>query len=352
MADIFISYARSNRSQAEALATTLETQGWSVWWDTRLKGGDLFDERIEEELDAARCVVVLWSKDSVKSRWVRTEANEGMNRKILIPVLVEPVRQPLAFRLIQAIDLSGEQNNFHLIVPDVQRILRGNGNPGTLDLQASLTNSIGMEFVLIKPGTFMMGSNGGNEDERPLHRVKITKPYYLGKYTVTQGQWETIMGSNPSYFSKGQDHPVDSVSWNDVQDFILKLSKRERVKYRLPTEAEWEYACRAGTSSEYFHGDDIARLDTYVVSGKDIGQGHERVGSKRPNAWGLYDMLGNVWEWVQDWYADDYYKDSPVADPSGPSSGESRVLRGGSFDDNDYYVRCAFRFSDSPYFRS
>ena len=179
----------------------------------------------------------------------------------------------------------------------------------------------------------MMGSNGGNEDERPLHRVKITKPYYLGKYTVTQGQWETIMGSNPSYFSKGQDHPVDSVSWNDVQDFILKLSKRERVKYRLPTEAEWEYACRAGTSSEYFHGDDIARLDTYVVSGKDIGQGHERVGSKRPNAWGLYDMLGNVWEWVQDWYADDYYKDSPVEDPSGPSSGEYRVLRGGSFFD-------------------
>ena len=152
MADIFISYARSNRSQAEALATTLETQGWSVWWDTRLKGGDLFDERIEEELDAARCVVVLWSKDSVKSRWVRTEANEGMNRKILIPVLVEPVRQPLAFRLIQAIDLSGEQNNFHLIVPDVQRILGGMAILGRLIYKRRLRTVSGWSLYSSNPG--------------------------------------------------------------------------------------------------------------------------------------------------------------------------------------------------------
>ena len=215
------------------------------------------------------------------------------------------------------------------------------------------TNSIGMEFVLIPAGSFMMGSDPnieeGYDNERPLHKVTIAEPFYLGKYEVTQGQWVTVMGSNPSKF-EGRDNPVERVSWHDAQEFIRKLNAKEgHNRYRLPTEAEWEYAARAGTSSAYFFGDDKNALSGYAwYYGENPVQTTRPVGQKQPNAWGLYDVHGNVWEWAQDWYGERYYSESSETDPKGPASGEYRVIRGGSWDYTAGYCRSASRADYGP----
>jgi formylglycine-generating enzyme required for sulfatase activity len=208
-------------------------------------------------------------------------------------------------------------------------------NPGaTPEMSQTYTNSIGMEFALIPAGEFLMGSDKGkdpeaHDDETPLHRVTISRPFYLGKYAVTQAQWEAVMGSNPSYF-KGRSNPVETVSWDDVQKFIWSLNIQEgNGCYRLPTEAEWEYACRAGTTGVYSYGDDAGSLGHYAWYAGNSGKKPHPVGQKEPNAWGLYDMHGNVWEWVQDWYDD--YSSASVTDPKGPASGSYRVLRGGGW---------------------
>jgi formylglycine-generating enzyme required for sulfatase activity len=200
-------------------------------------------------------------------------------------------------------------------------------------------NSIGMEFIEIPSGKFMMGCSEGDSNcedkEKPQHRVSITKPFYLAKYEVTQGQWKAIMGKNPSNFLKcGQNCPVESVSWNDVQLFIEKLCQKEGInpcRYRLPTEAEWEYAARGSATSStlYIHGNDSFLLNDYAWY-DESSLGTRPVGLKKPNGWGLYDMSGNVSEWVEDWYDISYYYDSPSNDPKGPESGRDRVIRGGS----------------------
>jgi formylglycine-generating enzyme required for sulfatase activity len=200
------------------------------------------------------------------------------------------------------------------------------------------TNSIDMEFVMIPAGSFMMGSADDDKDawsvEKPAHKVTISKPFYLGKYEVTQAQWEAVMGNTPSRF-KGRTNPVEQISWNDAQAFIYRLNKQEgHSRYRLPTEAEWEYAARAGSTSAYCFGDDAGQLKQYAWYDENSRSTYP-VGQKAPNAWDLYDMHGNVREWVQDWYGEGYYSRSPRTDPQGPSSGSSRVpgrvLRGGSW---------------------
>jgi formylglycine-generating enzyme required for sulfatase activity len=213
------------------------------------------------------------------------------------------------------------------------------------------TNSIGMEFVLIPAGTFIMGSPDSDPDahdrEKPPHQVTLSQDFYLGKYPVTQAQWEAVMGTNPSRFFKGADRPVGQVSWDDVQAFMQKLNEREGVDhYRLPTEAEWEYACRAGSGTRYHFGDDAARLSDYAwYRANSEGQTHP-VGQKQPNAWGLYDMHGNVWEWVQDWYG--AYTANPVTNPIGPTSGADHVIRGGCWSHPARHARSAFRSRPLP----
>jgi formylglycine-generating enzyme required for sulfatase activity len=211
--------------------------------------------------------------------------------------------------------------------------------PQPPEASKTLRNRIGMEFILIPAGEFQMGSNDkdasddeepAHGDEKPVHTVRITQPFYLGKYEVTQDQWQAVMGNNPSYFKGKANRPVDSVSWEDVQEFIRRLNSQEGgATYRLPTEAEWEYAARAGTTTRWSFGDDASHLGRYAWYNENADGETHPVGQLQPNPWGLYDMHGNVWEWVQDWYGE--YASGTAVDPMGPSSGPNRVNRGGSF---------------------
>jgi formylglycine-generating enzyme required for sulfatase activity len=214
-------------------------------------------------------------------------------------------------------------------------------------------NFVGMKFIFIQSGCFQMGNENPPTDqtvgETPSHRVCIDKPFYLGETEVTQKQWEDVMGNNPSK-NKVEDKPVDRVSWNDVQEFIKKLNAKEGGNYfRLPTEAEWEYAARAGSDDDYSFGDSPGSLATYAWFGNlgYKGSPHE-VAQKEPNAWGLYDMHGNVWEWVQDWYDGTYYSNSPANNPQGPEAGKYRVYRGGSYIGKAVNLRASVRFSALP----
>ena len=218
-----------------------------------------------------------------------------------------------------------------------------------------------MEFVWVKPGVFQMGSSssesGRSSDEGPVHEVEISRGFWLGKYEVTQGQWEAMMETRPwsgrGYVKSDPSHPAVSISWNDVQSFIGRLNDAAGDSlYRLPSEAEWEYACRAGSRTRWSFGDDESVLGDYAwysASAWDVGEEYAHaVGTKWPNAWGLYDMHGNVYEWVRDWYGADYYDVSPRVDPPGPSSGSYRVGRGGAFDNAARAVRSADRSGFSP----
>lgn len=294
-----------------------------------------------------------------------------------------------------------------------------------LPAPARWTNSLGMAFVRVPAGSFVMGSRETPEalaqdypqleprrfallgDEAPLHQVRIRRTFYLGQHEVTVGQFRRFVeasgyrpeseadgtgayGYNPQYdpattrrgdafegrdpryswrnpgFAQGDDHPVVNVTWNDAQALAAWLSAREGHTYRLPTEAEWEYACRAGTRTRYPHGDDPQglvrtanvfdedaavhwpRWQAQALAGHDGHAFTAPVGSYAPNAFGLYDMVGNAWEWTADWHEDDYYAHSPPDDPPGPAQGTVRVRRGGSWHTWPFYARCAFRNWNTP----
>jgi formylglycine-generating enzyme required for sulfatase activity len=209
----------------------------------------------------------------------------------------------------------------------------------------------GIDLVLVEipAGEFLMGSPAevGMDHEHPQHRVAIIRPFYLGKYEVTQALWVKVMGSRPSYF-KGGDRPVESVSWNDVQKFIAELSAMTGQEFRLPTEAEWEYAARAGSDTRYYFGDDEDKLDKYAWYSDNSENRTHPVGQKMSNQFGLYDMLGNVWEWCADWYDESYYNVSAKDDPRGPASGRYRILRGGAWHYSAIGLRVANRYYKLP----
>ena len=218
--------------------------------------------------------------------------------------------------------------------------------------EAKWTNSLGMEFIRIPAGSFPMGADGHAEkagDAKTSWRhVTIGQPFYLGKTEVTQAQWMAVMGNNPSRF-KGRDNPVERVSWLDVQEFIARLNRKEGTKkYRLPTEAEWEYAARAGTTTKYFFGNGKTELGQYAWYWSNSGKKTHPAGQKKPNPWGLHDVYGNVSEWVQDWYGKEHQARGPATDPGGPSTGSNRVLRGGNWYCSSWCLRSAHRSSELP----
>ena len=346
--------------------------------------------------------------------FVRIEIEAALARGVfVIPVLIDRVRMPaeaelptsltgLAYR--NAIELD-HGRDFH---GHVDRLIRGiehllSARPPVLDEPPKLiTNSIGMNLVLIRAGEFLMGSPDSDKDaldeEKPRHRVRITRPFYLGATAVTVGQFRKVaeatglrteaetdgdggLGRNhatgkweqdPKYtwrnpgFAQTDDHPLVNVSWNDAVAFCNKLSEQEALKpdhlfgasspsggdgYRLPTEAEWDYACRAGSTTRFHYGDNEASLGEYAwFRGNSNGMTHP-VGQKRANARGLRDMHGNVWEWCWDGYAADYYKESPGADPLGLSQASARVFRGGGWNDDPRFARSADRRGYAPGYR-
>jgi formylglycine-generating enzyme required for sulfatase activity len=249
-------------------------------------------------------------------------------------------------------------------VTSVPTLLQVDGTPS-----AHTVASIGMEMIFCPPGTFTMGSPTSETwgSDETQHQVTLTNGFYLGKYEVTQAQYQTVMNGNsdglnadPSKF-KGSNRPVERVSWEDAQIFLIRLNSIEQSagrlpagwKYVLPTEAEWEYACRAGTTTAYSWGNDINSTranynwDGAHNTGNDFKQTRD-VGQYEANPWGFYDMQGNVWEWV-DWH--DSYNSNEVTDPNGPASGSLRVRRGGSWNNDGSNLRSAKRYYDPPSYR-
>jgi formylglycine-generating enzyme required for sulfatase activity len=210
-----------------------------------------------------------------------------------------------------------------------------------------------MSFILVKPGTFLMGSSPdefGREEQETQHAVTLTRPFWLGAFEVTQHQWTLLMGDNPSWFAHDHEmRPVENVTWLQVQEFLRRLTTlAEGNSFRLPTEAEWEYACRAGTSTAYSAGLVLTPATANIAPLPESASGGQttRVGSFPPNAWGFYDMHGNVWEWTADEHCP--YGDDPAADPRPSCGGSLKVIRGGSWYFGADSARCALRYTHRP----
>lgn len=220
----------------------------------------------------------------------------------------------------------------------------------------------GVEMILIPAGDFRMGSDKGRPDEKPVRKV-VVSAFLLDKYPVTQKEYQRLMGENPSKW-KDPDGPVDTIRWSDAARYCNARSKEDGLEpcynletwecdfsrngYRLPTEAEWEYACRAGSSDEYHFGDNEKMLQIYAWYEKNSGKKSRPVGRKRPNKWGLYDMTGNLWEWCNDYYKADYYGEGPEKDPRGPEKTDMRVLRGGCWNSKSDDCKSATRNKENP----
>ena len=348
MARIFLCHASEDKVQVREVYHRLRSiEGFEPWLDEEdLLPGQDWDYEIKRALKASDFILIFFSRNSVAKRgYVQREMKLALDawQEVpegtihTIPVRLDDCDVPASFRRYHWTNLF-EPEGFDRIVHAIRAELAK--RQGT-EPEPSFTNSIGMEFVLIPAGTFMMGSlNRDTEaygDEKPAHRVTISQPFYLGKYPVTQEQWAAVMGNNPSRFSGHPDQPVESVSWNDVQAFLDTLNERDGSgDYRLPTEAEWEYACRAGTEIPRYYPD-INAIAWYLENSNDQTR---PVGQKLPNAWGLYDMLGNVREWCHDGRR--RYTADALVDPMGPTdAGAPRVVRGGGWYTPAHSVRAA-----------
>lgn len=371
MADIFLSYTTVDRARAVQVAHACERLGYSVWWDRAgLVAGMAFQQEIQRQLQMARCVVVLWSLNSVHSPWVLDEAKEGMHK--LAPALLDRGSTvPLGYRQIQISDLSGwdegvDHVEFQSLLRGVARLVGREPNwsraispsVSTAAHVHALPNSSPpssfsprIELSEIPPGAFMMGSTPqrGSRVEHPQRRVTIARPFLLAKTPVTNAQYRsfvTATGANPPMsFSvaklSGEEQPAVGISWDDAQAFCSWNG------LRLPTESEWEYACRAGSATDYWFGDSAEHLGEWAWYVENSEMGTCRVAEKPANPFGLFDMHGNVFEWCQDWFGD--YTSAPV-DGSANSDATSgkRVLRGGSWFVDALHCRSASRRGRLP----
>ncbi len=299
-------------------------------------------------------------KERLVEMWERLERQDGNLEALEIdittstpnavsPVLtaLDNIRTLVEVRLAPLVPAQGHTKvETPQSVPN-QRVVSGAAS------EPPLVDRFGISFVLMPAGTFQMGSDRGEASEKPVHTVRLSQPFYLGLSPVTQRQWEAVMGNNPSRF-RGPEYPVEQISWDEAREFISRLNVQEgQARYRLPTEAEWEYAARAGVTWDYCFGDDVKRLSPYAwYADNAMGTTHP-VGQLQPNAWGLFDMHGNVGEWVQDWYASTEYQrraatGTTVVDPAGPAAGSHRVFRGGSWVSDARNCRSASRGIDAP----
>jgi len=371
--DVFICHSSKDKPIIRALIEDLKKEQIAYWIDAeQIEFGDSITEKIYEGLTKSKFILLCISKNLITSDWTRaeygailnTEFSGNSDRKV-IPLLLKDcdlddipslLRDKKLVNYSDKIDfyrfidfIKKNQSNYPTLKPpffpnEISNIQTDNTNiPETFT-----SSSIDMDFVLIPAGEFMMGSPFGElsrkENEGPFHYVSLKNSFYIGKYPVTQKQWKKVIQSNPSYF-EGEDLPVDSISWSDAQSFIQKLNEKEGTnKYRLPSEAEWEYACRASTYTRFSFGDDDLTLNEYGWYNKNSKGKTYPIGQKKPNLWGLYDMHGNVWEWVQD--VSHYNYNNAPTDGSVWESGNSntRIVRGGSKSSSSGECRSAKRF--------
>ena len=367
MGHIFLSYSSDDKDIVNQLLQRLRQSNYEVWIDREsIKGGDLWRRQIVEGVESSEAFIIALSQNSIKSDNVRKELDIAVDaKKQIIPVDIESVNIPPEMRYqlagLQRINFVTDFNNgFSQLLVALKSILSesvaGVGQEKVPDKPKkqkakvkpeTITNSIGMQFKLIPTGEFMMGSEEFDWS-KPAHTVTIQTPFYIGIHQVTQREWIAIMGNNPSKFN-GDDLPVENISWNEVHDFVRKLNKKENThKYRLPSETEWEYAARAGTTTQYSFGDDDLKLGEYAWYSENSGGKTHPVGNRKANPWGLYDVHGNVWEWVQDeWH--NSYNGAPV-DGSAWEDGVSahRVFRGGGWIYSAGNCRSADRSSLGP----
>ncbi len=373
MADVFISYKQEERERMRPIANALIELGLEVWFDARLVPGKAFTEEIVGEIDTCRAMIVCWSPKAIASEFVRGEADIGRQRGVLVPVMIEPCRLVPPFNMLHAESLIGwngrsDHDGWHKVLRalsrHVGRELGGASSvaprrqtptppalppPHPAPLPPKSVPLLVPEMVRIPPGRFLMGSHGWAADamgtERPQHEVRINYAFELGKYAVTFAEWDAALAAganlhNPMERGYGRGRrPIMNVSWEDAQTYIAWLNSKTAGGYRLPSEAEWEYACRAGSTTAYSTGNRITKNQACVMS-----EAPAPVGSHPANAFGLHDMHGNVWEWVEDaWH--DNYKGAPN-DGSVWSTDDTspRVLRGGSWaNDHPAYLRSAHR---------
>ena len=399
MLKVFISYRRKDASfETTVIFESLQRRFGreNVFMDVEdcIRAGDDFRKCLVEAVSGSDVMLVVIGPDWLVDRegrrrlddpddFVRIEIEGGLdadNDVRVIPVLVHEADMPgpddlpetirgLAFRHAMRLragpDLSTDMDR---LISQLERLESAvqtdeEPGPGPTDELPVITNSVGMKMVLLPIGEFPMGSRDSDlnakDDEKPRHLVRITQPFYLGIHPVTQQQYQRVIGGNPSHFGGDPDRPVDTVSWNDAQEFCRLLSALEEEKeagraYRLPTEAEWEYACRASGEGQYCFGDSADGLDRHAWFSVNSSATTQPVGQKKPNAWGLCDVHGNVWEWCADVYGPDYYAQSPRDDPPGPSPATDsqrarpRVLRGGAWSSWPPYLRCACRRPSAP----
>jgi formylglycine-generating enzyme required for sulfatase activity len=384
----FIIYARKDEAHKQELvahlkSTLVVTGHLEIWEDSAILPGEEWEKIIEQHLRSADLFLVLLSVDALNSSFIqKTELKTALQKKgRIVPILVRncywvsiPIFAglqglPKNMKPITSFKHSDDAWTevviaLHKMVVSIRkkRIPR----PISVPQPAPQPNVFDDGLVLVPGGTFMMGCTSEQKDcksDEHAHQVTLSD-FYIGKYEVTQKEWTDIMGKNPSYFKYGDNYPVERVSWGDVQTFLGELNtKYPNRNYRLPTEAEWEYAARGG-GKEVLFGNGKNILDPkeanfnasadhkkpYSVAG-EYRHKTTPVGSFIPNALGLYDMSGNVYEWCNDWYGDDYYKNSPATNPQGPTSGSYHVLRGGSWFNDPQYCRVSFRNSNTPGYR-
>ncbi len=382
MADIFISYSKKHDRLTKELARDLEAEGYTTWWDTNLLPDDgFFPETIRTQIAAAKAVIVIWAEHSVTSRWVWSEASEGDAHGKLLQVreeTLDPRKVPMPFTSGNITLVSDRAKIFaalarRLIAPSnhaevvyaeavakaetpAPEVERQKPKPG----KSFRDFDAGPEMVVIPAGSFMMGSKDGEgEDrERPRHKVTIQRAFAVGKYPVTFDEWDAAVaagGVSHKPGDRGWGHgrrPVINVSWNDAQAYIKWLSDKTGQPYRLLSEAEWEYACRAGSEAAYSFGGNESDLDRHAWYSSNAGGETHPVGGKQPNGFGLHDMHGNVWEWCEDVWHGSYWDKPESLKSTGDAwtTGDSslRVLRGGSWVSDPRFLRAAGRIWGAP----
>lgn len=342
---IFISHSSQDAVSSLRLAEDLKKAGLKVWldeWDIAV--GERITDKIQRGLTSADYLAVWLTRASVESGWVEREwqakyhAEISSNSIMILPLLAEDCTIPI---LLSDKKYADFRSSYTTGLADLLRSV------GLRDWESPF----GTKFRLIVPGAFVMGSQSseeGGENERPPHQITISWPFFMGTYTVTQGDWMRLMRTTPwrgvPHVREGDGFPAVNVTWLEAQDYVTRLSDTDKDNlYYLPTEEEWEYAARAGTTTKFSFGDDDRdmkffgwyRDNTYAEE-----YPHE-VGKKRANPWGLYDMHGNVWEWTDNWYFGSY-----AAQPR--MSPDEKVLRGGAWDYRAYGSRSAFRASKPP----